>query len=126
MGNMYEKIEALCAQKGIKPGRVCAETGISRGVLPDLKMGRTKTLSAKNTKIISDYFGVSAAYLLDQDGSPELTEEKEKTPAVSGEGNRFDYVISKWSQMSPEQRGLVEAYIEGLLASGSLDPAGRD
>ena len=77
MGNMYEKIQQLCIRKGIKPGRVCADTGLSRGMMTDLKMGRTKELSAKNAKIIADYFGVSVGYL--------LGEETEKAPTVSDE-----------------------------------------
>lgn len=64
MGNMYERILALCEERGIKPGRVCADTGLSRGMMSDLKMGRTKELSGKNTKKIADYFGVSTDYLL--------------------------------------------------------------
>lgn len=80
MGNMYERIVALCDAKGIKPGRVCADTGLSRGMMTDLKMGRTKELSAKNTKIIADYFGVSTDYLLGT--------ETEKAPTP--EGRRID------------------------------------
>lgn len=77
MGNMYERIVALCEQKGIKPGRVCADTGLSRGMMSDLKMGRTKELSGKNAKIVADYFGVTTDYLYGQ--------EKEKAPAPEGE-----------------------------------------
>lgn len=64
MSNMYERILGLCEKRGIKPGRVCAETGLSRGMMTDLKMGRTKELSAKNTKVIADYFNVTTDYLL--------------------------------------------------------------
>ena len=77
MNNMYEKIQALCLQKGIKPGRICTDTGLSRGMLTDLKMGRTKTLSAKNTQIIADYLGVSVDYLLGR-------EEIKNAPTESG------------------------------------------
>ena len=64
MSNMYEIILDLCASYGIKPGRVCADTGLSRGIMSDLKMGRTRELSAKNIRIIATYFGVSVDYLL--------------------------------------------------------------
>ena len=74
MGNMYERIVALCEQKGIKPGRVCAETGLSRGMMSDLKMGRTKELSGKNAKIVADYFGVTTDYLFGKE-----IEKEEKT-----------------------------------------------
>lgn len=77
MGEMYNRIVALCNKRGIKPGRVCADTGLSRGMMSDLKMGRTKELSAKNTKIIADYFGVTTDYL--------LTGEETKKAPTDGE-----------------------------------------
>lgn len=70
MSEMYERIAGLCKEAGIKPGRICADTGISRGLMTDLKMGRTKELSAKNTKIIADYLGVSTDYLLGKEKAP--------------------------------------------------------
>ncbi len=78
MGNMYERIVALCEQKGIKPGRVCAETGLSRGMMSDLKMGRTKELSGKNAKIVADYFGVTTDYLFGKEIEKAPTPESER------------------------------------------------
>lgn len=76
MCKMYGIIEKLCADRGIKPGRLCSDIGISRGILGDLKNGRTKKLSAENVAKISAYFGVSADYLLG---------ENEKAPTDEGE-----------------------------------------
>ena len=84
MGEMYNRIVALCKERGIKPGRVCTDTGLSRGMMSDLKMGRTKELSAKNTKIIADYFGVTTDYLLtgeDTKKEPGLTEKDRRDVA---------------------------------------------
>lgn len=84
MGEMYNRIVALCNKRGIKPGRVCADTGLSRGMMSDLKMGRTKELSAKNTKIIADYFGVTTDYLLtgeETKKAPDLTEKDRRDVA---------------------------------------------
>lgn len=78
MGEMYNRIVALCKERGIKPGRVCSDTGLSRGMMSDLKMGRTKELSVKNTKIIADYFGVTTDYLL-------TGEETKKAPTQEDE-----------------------------------------
>lgn len=76
MSNMYKKIQQLCVLNGIKPGRVCADTGLSRGMMTDLKMGRTKELSAKNAKIIADYFGVSVGYLMGEEKAPTAGGER--------------------------------------------------
>ena len=67
MGNLYEMIQNLCTQRGIRPGRLCDETGLSRGLMTDLKMGRKKSVSAETAQKIAAYFGVSVGYLLGQD-----------------------------------------------------------
>ena len=69
MGNLYETIQTLCTQRGIRPGRLCDETGLSRGLMTDLKMGRKKSLSAETAQKIAAYFGVSVGYLLGREES---------------------------------------------------------
>ncbi len=73
MDNLYENIEALCTQRGIRPGRLCNELGISRGLITDLKMGRKKGVNAETAQKIASYFGISVGQLLgQQDGSDVL------------------------------------------------------
>lgn len=78
MGTLYENIIALCKERGIKGGKMCADIGMSKGILTDLKMGRQTGISAANAQKIASYFGVSVGYL--------LGEETEKAPA--GDGKR--------------------------------------
>lgn len=68
MGSLYEKIQSLCESKGIRPGRLCDELQLSRGLITDLKMGRKKSLNAQTAQKIAAYFGVSVGYLLGQEG----------------------------------------------------------
>ena len=75
MGNLYETINTLCEEKGIKGGKMCTEVGISKGLLTDLKMGRRTGVSAVTAQKIAAYFGVSVGYLLGE-------EEKEEKPTV--------------------------------------------
>ncbi len=72
MGNLYETIQSLCAEKGIRPGRLCGDLGLSRSLMTDLKMGRKKSLSAQTAQAIAGYFGVSVGYLLGQQESPDV------------------------------------------------------
>ena len=76
MGKLYENITALCDEKGIKPSKMCADIGISRGLITDLKMGRKNGITAVTAQKIASYFNVSVGYL--------LGEEDEKTPADTG------------------------------------------
>lgn len=78
MYNLYETISALCSEKGIKPGRMCNDLGISRGAITDLKAGRKQSLSAETLSKIANYFDVSVDYLLGN-------EQKEK-PATDSDG----------------------------------------
>ena len=79
MGNLYETIIALCNEKGIKGGKMCTDTGISKGLLTDLKMGRRTGVSAATAQKIASYFGVSVGYLLGE-------EEKKETATENGNG----------------------------------------
>ena len=64
MNILYERIAALCSEHGITPGKLCAELGLSRGLITDLKMGRKKDLYATTAWKLANYFGVSVGYLL--------------------------------------------------------------
>lgn len=79
MYNLYETISSLCAEKGIKPGRMCNELGISRGAITDLKAGRKQSLSAETLSKIATYFGVSVDYLLGNEEKPLVNGDEELT-----------------------------------------------
>ncbi len=36
MDNLFARIESLCQKNGIRPGRLCDELGLSRGLMTDL------------------------------------------------------------------------------------------
>ncbi len=78
MDTLYDRIAALCESSGIRPGRLCAELGLSRGLMTDLKMGRKKGISAETAQKIASFFGVSVGHLLGQEDreSPQLSEQK--------------------------------------------------
>ena len=69
MGSLYENILSLCEKQNIRPGRLCDELGLSRGLMTDLKMGRKKGVNAETAQKIAGFFGVSVGYLLGQEGS---------------------------------------------------------
>ena len=64
MANLYESILSLCERDSIRPGRLCDELGISRGLMTDLKMGRKKGVNAETAQKIASFFGVSVGCLL--------------------------------------------------------------
>lgn len=56
---LYDNIERLCKERGIKISEMCRGSGASRGSLTDLKMGRIENLHSTTLAKIADYFGVS-------------------------------------------------------------------
>lgn len=64
MGTLYENIDNLCRQNGIKGGKMCADLGLSRSLMSDLKYGRKKSISAETAQKIADYFGVTVFEIL--------------------------------------------------------------
>ena len=69
MDNLFVRIQSLCAEKGIRPGRLCDELNLSRSLMTDLKMGRKKTVNAETAQKIAGYLGVSVGFLLGQDNA---------------------------------------------------------
>lgn len=64
MSNLYENIKELCDEKGVKPGKMCTEANVSKGLITDLKMGRKKTVHVDTAQKIADYFGVTVDRVL--------------------------------------------------------------
>ncbi len=76
MDTLYKTIEKLCEGKGIRPGRLCTDLGLSRSLMTDLKMGRKKSVSAQTAQKIATYFQVTVAQLLGQaDIQPDILDE---------------------------------------------------
>lgn len=94
MATLYENIVALCEERGIKGGKMCTDTGISKGLLTDLKMGRRTGVSAVTAQKIASYFNVSVGYLL-------------------GEENKKEKPIAQGDRLSKEKQELID-YIKTL------------
>lgn len=101
MGELYDRIASLCSNKGIRPGKMCNDLGISRGSIGDLKKGRREGISIKTATKIADYFGVTTDYLLTGD-------ETKKAPTQEGESeitmDDFTYAFYKESKDLPDEK----------------------
>ena len=97
MATLYENIVALCQAKGIKGGKMCTDTGISKGLLTDLKMGRRTGVSAVTAQKIASYFDVSVGYLLGEE------EQKEKPIEDDGLSKELQALI-EFAKSVPEDK----------------------
>lgn len=102
MGSLYEMITKLCDQRGIRPGRLCDELSISRGLITDLKMGRKKGVSAETAQKIAAFFGVSVGYLLGQEESSDVLDQVD----ISFYG--------EFKELDEEQKEAVRAMVRAM------------
>lgn len=105
MGNLYNRIEGLCAKQGISAYRLCKDIGIRGSVLSDLRTGRKQGLSSKTLTLIAEYFGVSVDYLL---GKEEAATPKDDRSAKEAQA------MELFSRLSPEEQEIVLAQLRGL------------
>lgn len=110
MGNLYNSIADLCAEKGVSGGRMCSDTGISKGLLTDLKMGRRTGVSAVTAQKIASYFGVSVGYLLGQE------EQKENSPSEATLTERESIVLKLFRRFSDVQQDEIILMLSGFDA----------
>ncbi len=71
MCNIYENIRELCNAKGIKPGKMCVDIGLSKSILTGLKNGSKKNIHTDTAQKIADYFGVSVDCILGTDAKKQ-------------------------------------------------------
>lgn len=90
---------------------MCTDTGISKGLLTDLKMGRRSGVSAVTAQKIASYFDVSVGYLLGEEEKPVAQEEdKKEKPTVQDDGlsEKKKTFIDKVMLMSDEELDRLE------------------
>lgn len=84
MCTLYERIIALCKERGVTGSRVCLELGLSKSTLSDIKSGRKKSMHPDTIQKFATYFGVSVDYLLGN--------ETENAPTADSKGDILDEV----------------------------------
>ena len=82
MDNLFARIQSLCDEKGIRPGRLCDELNLSRSLMTDLKMGRKKSVNAETAQKIATFFHVSVGYLLGHEGSETVQNGVSSKPDI--------------------------------------------
>lgn len=109
MSDLYSNIHALCEKEGIKDGTLCANIGIRRSFLSELKAGRTKSLSAEVLSKIAAYFNVSVDYLLNGEQKENLPQQPQSEVDAAVERIR-----KKLESMPTAQREALMNLIEKM------------
>ena len=106
---LYNNIAKLCEERGIKPGKMCADLGLSRSMMTDLKAGRKKSVNVVTLNKIANYFNVSLNELLEIKGPSEY--QKELRDAQE------EVLLTLFDQLSPDARSLVISQLLGIVQS---------
>ena len=114
MGTLYERLDFLCKERGIKGGRMCGDLGISKSLMTDLKSGRKKGVSAETAQKIANYFNVTVGYLLGEEELPKNAENPTIPVVGGGALNNAGYY-----ELSEENRKLIDQMIDKLLKAQS-------
>lgn len=113
MSMLYNNIELLCHEKGINITIMCAEAGVSRSSLTDLKKGRKQSLSLKAMTKIANYFDVPLDYFKD--------EKDAKKVVPFSDDEEWNEYIDMYKSFSPSDRDLVLGFMKGLAAKNESD-----
>jgi transcriptional regulator with XRE-family HTH domain len=113
MATLYKRLATLCEERGIKGGRMCAELGLSKSLMTDLKMGRKTGVSAVTAQKIADYFGVTVGYLL---GTEDL--ETKKAPGEENLTEGEKAMLELFRAISEDQQPIVLNMIKAALGGG--------
>lgn len=75
MSELYDRIKALCGERGITVARLSEQIGSPRSTLSNLNNGRSKSLNAETLAKIAAVLGVSVDYLLGEQKDPRPVRE---------------------------------------------------
>ena len=136
MNNLYEKILSLCNKAGIRPGKMCNDIGLSRGMMTDLKMGRKQTLSTDTLSKIALYFDVTVDELLGNEKEPVtdsdgFTEAERRDIALEVERMMADLehqgdLMFDGDPATPEALETIRtAFMIGLTQARKLNKQGK-
>lgn len=113
MDNLYNRLDSLCKERGVKGGKMCTDIGVSKSLMTDLKMGRKKTVNVETAKKIAEYFGVSVEYLLggEKKESPDAEQSVEELNEVE------EQLVTLLRQLPPEHQKMVPGILQSILDS---------
>lgn len=127
MVELYELISDLCNKKGVSGGKMCADIGVSRSFMTELKKGRAKTITFATAQKLADYFNVNVNYFnFEFDKSPEGStpfQKTEKAPDAETPraDERFEKMWAMYSSLSDEDKDAADKYLAFLSKNQKND-----
>ena len=107
MCTIYNNIKSLCDERGVKPGRMCVELGMSKSILTGLKNGTKKNIQTDTAQKIADYFGVTVDRVL---GAEKETAVPKGVGLSPMDSQLMEYVRT----LTDDQKKMLLAQLQAL------------
>ena len=107
MCTIYNNIKSLCDERGVKPGRMCVELGMSKSILTGLKNGTKKNIQTDTAQKIADYFGVTVDRVLGAEKETAVPKDVGLSPM---ESQLMEYVRT----LTDDQKKMLLAQLQAL------------
>lgn len=107
MCTIYNNIKSLCDERGVKPGRMCVELGMSKSILTGLKNGTKKNIQTDTAQKIADYFGVTVDRVLGAEKEAAAPKDVGLSPM---ESQLMEYVRA----LTDDQKKMLLAQLQTL------------
>lgn len=107
MCTIYNNIKSLCDERGVKPGRMCVELGMSKSILTGLKNGTKKNIQTDTAQKIADYFGVTVDRVLGAEKETAVPKDDGLSPM---ESQLMEYVRT----LTDDQKKMLLAQLQAL------------
>lgn len=107
MCTIYNNIKSLCDERGVKPGRMCVELGMSKSILTGLKNGTKKNIQTDTAQKIADYFGVTVDRVLGAEKEAAAPKDVGLSPM---ESQLMEYVRA----LTDDQKKMLLAQLQAL------------
>ncbi len=113
MVDMSITIDNLLKSHGITGAKMCADLGMSKSFMTELRKGRAKSIKAETAQKIADYFGVTVGYLL---GNEDLETKKSPDESKLTEGEQM--LLDLFRRIPEDQKPIVINMIKAALGGG--------
>lgn len=107
MCTIYNNIKSLCDERGVKPGRMCVELGMSKSILTGLKNGTKKNIQTDTAQKIADYFGVTVDRVL-------VAEKETAAPKDDGLSPMESQLMEYVRALTDDQKKMLLAQLQAL------------
>lgn len=106
MNTLYKNIKYLCDEHGVKPGKMCVDLGISKGIITKLKLEQQKSINSSTAQKIADYFGVSVDRVMGVEKEPHVPKD------IRLSDEELDFIQWYRTAATEKDKALIKTIVE--------------